>query len=183
MFILALHFSDWSRCFRDNLPRKPRTCCWRHRSSKSTRRACESWRRTSFGIGRGRTMPATHPKCRFCALSTCQYCAALSESLGPPIGQCGASREAPRSWGLEFHEWQAAMGRSTATSPIARWQCRRSAQHGIAGPHIKNETAEPWGRAGGLAHFWIGDREFGGWGRPYPVSLIYRRRRSARYCP
>ena len=51
---------------------------------------------------------------------------------------------------------RAAMGRSTATSPIARWQCRRSAQHGIAGPHVKNETAEPWGRAGGLAHFWIG---------------------------
>src|SRR3974377_651835 len=38
-------------------------------------------------------MPATHPKWRFCALSTCQYCAALSESLGP-IGQC--PREAER---------------------------------------------------------------------------------------
>src|SRR3974390_570701 len=37
-------------------------------------------------------------------------------------------------------------------------------------PHIKNETAEPWGRAGGLAHFWLGTGNFGGWGRPiqYP---------------
>ena len=44
-----------------------------------------------------------------------------------------APREAPWFWGLEFHEWQAAMGRSTATSPLWKLQNRRSAQRGIAG--------------------------------------------------
>ena len=39
-------------------------------------------------------------------------------------------------------------------------------------PHIKNETAEPWGRAGGLAHFWIGTGNFGGWGRPIQYPLF-----------
>jgi len=29
-----------------------------------------------------------------------------------------APREAPWFWGLEFHEWQGAMDRSTATSPL-----------------------------------------------------------------
>ena len=33
-----------------------------------------------------------------------------------------APREAPWFWGLDFHEWQAAMGRSTATPPIDKRQ-------------------------------------------------------------
>ena len=58
--------------------------------------------------------------------------------------------------------------RLRGTSRLQKRQSRRSAPRGIAGLHIKNETAEPGEGLGGLAHLDKGPGSRDG------VALIYR---------
>ena len=80
-----------------------------------------------------------------------------------------APREAPWFWGLDFFEWQGTdrpQYGNAATLEAAKQAFRAC---GIAGLHIKNETAEPGEGLGGLAHLDKGPGS-GGWSVPLSID-------------
>ena len=53
-----------------------------------------------------------------------------------------APREAPWFWGLDFFEWQGSDGPQYGNAATLE-SAKQAFRAGIAGLHIKNETAEP----------------------------------------